>query len=100
LERSNGSWHFTFQQDSRGGDGRDWKQGVVDHYRDLGYQTVCIGDGLSDRGAITASDIAFVKKGSELDSWCNQQGIARPRFDSFKDLLVELQRYRKEDQDE
>jgi 2-hydroxy-3-keto-5-methylthiopentenyl-1-phosphate phosphatase len=100
LERSNGSWHFTFQQDSRGGDGRDWKQSVVDHYRDLGYRTVCIGDGLSDRGAITAADIAFVKKGSELDSWCNQQGIARPRFESFKDLLVDLQRYRKVDQDE
>jgi 2-hydroxy-3-keto-5-methylthiopentenyl-1-phosphate phosphatase len=100
LGRSNGSWHFTFQQDSRGGDGRDWKQSVVDHYKDLGYRTVCIGDGLSDRGAITAADIGFVKKGSELESWCDQQGIARPRFESFKDLLVDLQRYRKLDQDE
>jgi 2-hydroxy-3-keto-5-methylthiopentenyl-1-phosphate phosphatase len=99
LERSNGSWHFTFQQDSRGG-GRDWKQSVVEHYRDLGYRAVCIGDGLSDRGAITASDMAFVKKGSELDSWCNQQRIACPRFESFQDLLVALRRYRKEDQDE
>jgi 2-hydroxy-3-keto-5-methylthiopentenyl-1-phosphate phosphatase len=83
-----------------GGDGRDWKQGVVAHYKDVGYRTVCIGDGLSDRGAITAADIAFVKKGSELESWCDQQGIARQRFESFKDLLVELQRFRNVDQDE
>jgi len=100
LGHSNGRWQFTFQQDSRGVDGRDWKRSVVDHYRDLGYRTVCIGDGLSDRGAITAADIAFVKKGSELDSWCNQQGITRPRFESFQDLLIALRRYRKEDQDE
>lgn len=100
LERSNGRWHFTFQQDTRGDDGRDWKQSVVDDYKALGYRTVCIGDGLSDRGAIMASDIAFVKKGSELDSWCEQQRIACPRFESFKDLLVALRRDRKEDQNE
>lgn len=100
LQRSNGCWHFTFQQDARGSDGRDWKQSVVEHHKSLGYRTVCIGDGLSDRGAITASDMAFVKRGSELDSWCNQQRIACPRFESFQDLLVALRRYRKEDQDE
>ncbi|MBI4488256.1 MAG: HAD-IB family phosphatase [Deltaproteobacteria bacterium] len=100
LERSDSRWHFTFQQDSRGVDGRDWKQSVVDYHKGLGYRTVCIGDGLSDRAAIMASDIAFVKKGSELDSWCEQQGIACPRFESFKDPLVALRRYRKEDQDE
>ncbi|MFQ5683297.1 MAG: HAD-IB family phosphatase [Candidatus Binatia bacterium] len=92
LERSNGSWHFAFQQDNYVGDNRDWKQIIVDQYRGLGYRTVCIGDGLSDRAAMMASDVAFVKKGTGLDVWFEQHGVACTRFDSFEDLLVMVQK--------
>jgi 2,3-diketo-5-methylthio-1-phosphopentane phosphatase len=89
LRQRGTEWRFAFQQD-RLSDYRNWKEVAVNDYKLAGYCTVFIGDGLSDRRAVQAANVSFVKKGSELDDWCRGTVIACERFISFHDVLSAL----------
>lgn len=60
-------------------------QHVADH-RDLGYEVVMVGDGLSDRCGARAADRVFAR-GSLLD-WCRAERIEAATFRDFDDVAA------------
>jgi HAD superfamily phosphoserine phosphatase-like hydrolase len=57
--------------------------------RKRGEHTIFIGDGLSDRGAAEAADEVFAKH--SLLPYCRERGIACREFETFDEILTELQ---------
>jgi HAD superfamily phosphoserine phosphatase-like hydrolase len=55
-------------------------------WRGRGFQTVLVGDGLSDRCGARAAD-RVVAKGTLLE-WCRREGIAAEPFTGFADLAA------------
>lgn len=56
----------------------------VRRYRALGFHTVLVGDGLSDRHGAIAADTVFARGG--LAEWCSAEGRAHLRFGDFADV--------------
>ena len=57
----------------------------VRRYGQDGTTTVYIGDGYSDRCAVTAADLIFAK--GDLQRYCRQQGIEHVPYRDFRDVL-------------
>jgi len=91
LIRNNGHWGIEFPYPSavcsacghcKGDPIRSWNA--------RGYQTVFVGNGVTDRcGALNAT-LTFAK--DELASWCKAQGIPAVEFTSFADVEREMER--------
>ena len=56
----------------------------VRRYRALGYHTVLVGDGLSDRHGALAADTVFARGG--LAEWCRAEGRPWLAFEHFGDV--------------
>ncbi len=56
----------------------------VRRYQALGYFTVMVGDGYSDRCGAEAADAVLARGG--LLAWCDQRGLAAQAFDTFADV--------------
>jgi 2-hydroxy-3-keto-5-methylthiopentenyl-1-phosphate phosphatase len=69
-----------------GGCGRcgNCKAQHVRRYRALGYHTVMVGDGLSDRCGARAADAVLAHRG--LLDWCRRERLAAVPFDTFADV--------------
>jgi 2,3-diketo-5-methylthio-1-phosphopentane phosphatase len=72
--------------DAAGGCGRcgNCKARHVRAWRERGYHTVLVGDGLSDRCGARAADRVLARR--DLLSWCRSEGIAVAAFDDFTDV--------------
>ncbi|MBI4202314.1 MAG: MtnX-like HAD-IB family phosphatase [Chloroflexi bacterium] len=60
----------------------------IEHYRKLGYTTVFIGDGSSDRCAAPQADVLFAR--GPLARYCAEQSIPFIPYDTFHDVLAAL----------
>lgn len=49
------------------------------------------GDGVSDLSAAKETDLLFAKRGKDLVTYCKRQGVVFRQFDSFKDILENIQ---------
>jgi 2-hydroxy-3-keto-5-methylthiopentenyl-1-phosphate phosphatase len=58
----------------------------VRRYRALGFNTVFVGDGLSDRCGAQAADVVFAREGRELLAWCRREGVRCHSFHDFRDV--------------
>ena len=56
----------------------------VRRYRALGFHTVLVGDGFSDRCGARAADDVFAR--GALLPWCRGEGIRARAFDDFRDV--------------
>jgi 2-hydroxy-3-keto-5-methylthiopentenyl-1-phosphate phosphatase len=56
----------------------------VRRYQALGYFTVMVGDGLSDRCGAEAADAVLARGG--LLAWCRSRGLPAQEFDTFADV--------------
>jgi len=57
----------------------------VRSYRELGFRTVLVGDGASDRHGAAAADHVLARGG--LCEWCRAGGVAHTPFHDFGDVL-------------
>jgi 2-hydroxy-3-keto-5-methylthiopentenyl-1-phosphate phosphatase len=57
-------------------------------FKQMGRKTIVIGDGMTDRCAITAADIIFAKE--ELQDICRQDGFPFFSFRDFSDIQFTL----------
>ena len=60
------------------------KGGHVRAWRARGYQTVLVGDGLSDRCGAREADRVLARR--DLLAWCLREGLPVTPFDSFADV--------------
>jgi 2-hydroxy-3-keto-5-methylthiopentenyl-1-phosphate phosphatase len=69
-----------------GGCGRcgNCKAQHVRRYRALGYHTVMVGDGLSDRCGAKAADSVLAHRG--LLEWCRRERVTATPFETFADV--------------
>ncbi len=65
----------------------------VRRLRKEGLLQVYIGDGFSDRCAVTQVDIVFAKR--DLAKYCDEKGIAYYAFQNFKDIQSILEKIRR-----
>lgn len=49
------------------------------------------GDGISDLSAAKECDLLFAKRGKDLVTFCKRQNVPFHEFDSFKDILANMQ---------
>lgn len=56
----------------------------VRHYRSLGFRTVLVGDGTSDRHGAEVADVVLARR--DLLAWCEQAGVPHLRFENFGDV--------------
>jgi HAD superfamily phosphoserine phosphatase-like hydrolase len=72
--------------DAAGGCGRcgNCKARHVRAWRERGYRTVLVGDGLSDRCGARAADRVLGRR--DLLAWCRSEGIAVTAFEDFTDV--------------
>ena len=56
----------------------------VRRYRALGYHTVMVGDGTSDRHGAAAADRIYARGG--LAAWCEAEGLEFRAFENFRDV--------------
>ena len=73
---------------SAGGCGRcgNCKAPHVRHWRERGFETVLVGDGLSDRCGAREAD-RVIARGDLLD-WCAREGLAAHAFSDFADVAA------------
>ena len=67
----------------------EFKEAVVQRYRRLGRQIWFIGNGNSDRGAATVADRVWAVE--PLLSYCREHGIDATPFDTFHDIIRDLE---------
>ena len=60
------------------------KGAQVRAWREHGYRTVVVGDGLSDRCGAREADQVYARR--DLLAWCRAEGIGATAFDSFADI--------------
>lgn len=53
---------------------------------------VFCGDGISDISAAKHADLLFARKGRDLETHCDRNGIPYVSFDSFQDILMVVDR--------
>jgi 2-hydroxy-3-keto-5-methylthiopentenyl-1-phosphate phosphatase len=68
-------------------EGLDFKSSILEVYRQKGFDTTYIGDGLSDLQALSHADHRFAIGGSELAILARKQGIAFNAVPGFEALL-------------
>jgi 2-hydroxy-3-keto-5-methylthiopentenyl-1-phosphate phosphatase len=59
----------------------------VRRYRALGFTTVFVGDGLSDRCGAQAADVVFAREGRSLLAWCKREHVRCRSFRDFRDVV-------------
>jgi 2-hydroxy-3-keto-5-methylthiopentenyl-1-phosphate phosphatase len=74
--------------DVAGGCGRcgNCKGRHVRAWRERGYRTVLVGDGLSDRCGAREADVVMARR--DLLDWCRNENIAATPFESFADVAL------------
>src|SRR5512134_499945 len=55
-------------------------------WRERGFETVLIGDGLSDRCGAREADRVLARR--DLLAWCRREGVAATPFESFADVAL------------
>ncbi|MBT4422783.1 HAD-IB family phosphatase [Candidatus Bathyarchaeota archaeon] len=68
----------------------DFKEDLVKHYKDKGYSVLYIGDGMSDKGAVTSADYVFVIKGARLADFCKTVGITHQEICDFHEVTASI----------
>ena len=58
----------------------------VRRYQELGFTTVFVGDGLSDRCGARTADVVFARTGRSLLAWCRHEGVRCRSFRDFRDV--------------
>jgi 2,3-diketo-5-methylthio-1-phosphopentane phosphatase len=82
-------WQCEFRDESDYGHD---KAKAIEAARRRGEYAVFIGDGLSDRAAAAAADEVFAKH--SLAPYCRERGIEFHEYQTFEDVLAELQKTR------
>ena len=91
LIRNNGSWHVEFPYPSLNCQACGHCKGdPIRGWNEQGYQTIFVGNGVTDRCAALNATLTFAK--DELFSWALAQGIASVRYQTFGDIEKELLR--------
>jgi 2-hydroxy-3-keto-5-methylthiopentenyl-1-phosphate phosphatase len=68
----------------------DFKDDLVNYYKDKGYFVLFIGDGMSDKGAVRSADYVFVIKGSRLAEFCKKEGINHQELSDFLEVIARI----------
>ena len=68
----------------------DFKDDLVNYYKDKGYFVLFIGDGMSDKSAVRSADYVFVIKGSILAEFCKTEGINHQEMSDFHELIARI----------
>lgn len=66
----------------------DFKNDLVNYYKDKGYFVFFIGDGMSDKNAVRSADYVFVVKGSRLTKFCKTEGIHYQEMSDFHEVIA------------
>jgi 2,3-diketo-5-methylthio-1-phosphopentane phosphatase len=82
-----GTWECIFRDDSPFGHD---KAAAVREARAGGWETVMIGDGLSDHAPAEAADHVWAKRG--LAEWCRTRGVPHHEFTSFDEIVHSLEK--------
>jgi 2,3-diketo-5-methylthio-1-phosphopentane phosphatase len=65
----------------------NFKEDLVESYKDKNYFVSYIGDGAGDFQAIKSSNLRFTVKNSKLSHMCNENGIHHHEFENFDDVI-------------
>jgi 2-hydroxy-3-keto-5-methylthiopentenyl-1-phosphate phosphatase len=68
----------------------DFKEDLVNFYKDKGFSVLYIGDGMSDKGAIISADYVFVIKGSSLSEFCKKEEINHQEISEFQEVIARI----------
>jgi len=68
------------------GDCGNCKARHVRRYRALGFRTVLVGDGASDRHGAQAADQVLAR--GSLRAWCREQRVPHVAFEDFRDVAA------------
>jgi 2-hydroxy-3-keto-5-methylthiopentenyl-1-phosphate phosphatase len=66
------------------------KGSVVEELRRTGHRVVFVGDGSGDRCGARAADVVFARR--RLAAWCESEGLAHRRFETFDDVMAAFPR--------
>jgi 2-hydroxy-3-keto-5-methylthiopentenyl-1-phosphate phosphatase len=72
------------------GNSIDFKDDLVNYYKENGYFVLFIGDGMSDKGAVRSADYVFVIKGSRLAEFCQEEGINHQEMSDFHEVIARI----------
>ncbi|MFW9997572.1 MAG: HAD-IB family phosphatase [Candidatus Odinarchaeota archaeon] len=70
----------------------DFKDDLVNYYKDKGYFVLFIGDGMSDKAAVRSADLVFVIKGSRLAEFCKTEGINHQEMSDFQEVIAKIKK--------
>ena len=70
----------------------DFKEDIVNFYKDKGYSVLYIGDGMSDKGAVLSADYVFVIQGSRLSEFCKTEEINHQEISDFQQVITSIKR--------
>ncbi|MHA1968729.1 MAG: HAD-IB family phosphatase [Candidatus Hodarchaeales archaeon] len=73
-------------------DVNNFKEDLVESYKEENYIVSYIGDGLGDFHAIKGSNLRFTVRDSKLADMCNEYGIYHYEFDNFHDVIQIVKR--------
>jgi 2,3-diketo-5-methylthio-1-phosphopentane phosphatase len=65
----------------------NFKEDLVESYKDKNYFVIYIGDGVGDFHAIKCSNLRFTVRNSKLADMCNEYGIDHHEFENFDDVI-------------
>jgi len=68
----------------------DFKEDLLNYYKNKGYFVLFIGDGMSDKGAARSADYVFVIKGSRLVEFCKKEGINHQEISDFQEVIARI----------
>ena len=68
----------------------DFKEGIVENFREIAMNVSYIGDGIGDYNAARAADFVFAIKGRKLASFCKKQGLDCVEISDFNDIISYL----------
>lgn len=68
----------------------DFKEGIVENFREIAMNVSYIGDGIGDYNAARAADFVFAIKGGKLASFCKKQGLSHLEVIDFNDIISYL----------
>jgi 2-hydroxy-3-keto-5-methylthiopentenyl-1-phosphate phosphatase len=65
----------------------NFKEDLVNHYHDVGYKVVYIGDGVSDFEPSMKADLVFTVNNSRLERMCHEKMIRHTSFGEFNQVV-------------
>jgi 2-hydroxy-3-keto-5-methylthiopentenyl-1-phosphate phosphatase len=71
----------------------NFKEDLVNHYHDLNYEVVYIGDGSSDYEPAKKANIVFSVEKSKLSKMCAERKISHFDFKDFQEVIEKLDRW-------